>query len=130
MADLHLLRVFLSLLAVVALLLATVWLLRRLPGVRNFYGKHFYGKHHAHQQRLTLLHAQPLGSPRTQIALVRIDHEELLLGVTAGQITLLHKLQPAERLEIANEAHAPPAPAPNKFAALLAQLMTGRKHAP
>jgi len=128
MTDLHLLRVFLSLLAVVAMLLATVWLLRRLPGVKNLYGRHYA---HPHSKRLTLLHAQPLGSPRTQIALIRIDREELLLGVTAGQITLLRALPPAQRLERTGTNVASPAPtptaAPHKFAALLAQLMPGKK---
>jgi len=99
MADLHLMRVFLSLLAVISLLLAALWLLRRLPGARNLYGHFGHGQPVGKRwgskplgRRLTLLHTLALGSPRTHLALVRLDREELLLGVTAGQITLLHTL--------------------------------------
>jgi len=138
MTDLHLLRVFLSLLAVIALLLATVWLLRRLPGVRHLYGRGLASAGHRQGKRLTLLHTQPLGSPRMQLALVRVDREELLLGITPGQITLLHTLARAEHpAATSSTAHAQhsvtspetmanTAPAPHKFASLLAQLMKGK----
>jgi len=136
MTDLPLLRVCVSLLAVVGLLLAALWPLRRLGGLGLSGGGKPWNKQQG--RRIALLHTQPLGAPRTQLALVRIDTEELLLGITPNQITLLHALPrtaPAVAKDSAStqvrtgaaeaaDLAEPPAPAhsPLRFASVFEQL--------
>lgn len=93
MDDLALLRVALALLAVVGLLLALAWLARRsgylTPLKRN--------------ARISTLETRRLG-PRNQLCLIRVDDTELLLGLTAQHICVLHQIEgPREQAEAATE---------------------------
>ncbi|MCB5362828.1 flagellar biosynthetic protein FliO [Pusillimonas sp. CC-YST705] len=101
----ELLRVALSLLVIIGLLLASAWILRRTQGRRRPQG-----------QRITLLDAQPLGPPRTHIAVVRVDQTTLVLGITPQQVNLLHS-SPAAPTDIQN------APQTQGFSAALAQTL-------
>ncbi len=78
-----LLQYFLSFALVIALLLGLLWTLKRLQGGALMQRKH---------QRLQVLESLSLG-PRQKLALVRINDQQLLIGVTAGQITALGPLQ-------------------------------------
>ncbi len=89
----ELLRVALSLLAVVGMLLAAAWLLRRMQGVRRPQG-----------QRIAILDARPLGPPRTHIAVVRVDQTTLVLGITPQQVNLLHS-SPAAQADLQEAAN-------------------------
>lgn len=105
MEHAELLRVALSLLAVIGLLLAAAWLLRRMQGVRRPQG-----------QRITILDARPLGPPRTHIAVVRVDQTTLVVGITPQQVNLLHS-SPATEADLRDAAASP------RFAAALAQSL-------
>ena len=105
MDNAELLRMMLSLLAVVGLLLAAAWLLRRTQGLRRAQG-----------QRITVLDARPLGPPKTHIAVVRVDQTTLVLGVTPQQINLLHS-SPATPVDAEDAVDAP------RFASALAQTL-------
>jgi flagellar protein FliO/FliZ len=78
-----LLQYLLSFVLVIALLLALLWTLKRLQGGALMQRK---------QQRLQVLETLSLG-PRQKLALVRVNDQELLIGVTAGQIHALGPLQ-------------------------------------
>jgi flagellar protein FliO/FliZ len=78
-----LLQHLLSFVLVIALLLGLLWTLKRLQGGALMQRKH---------QRLQVLETITLG-PRQKVALVRVDQQQLLIGVTAGQICALGPLQ-------------------------------------
>jgi flagellar protein FliO/FliZ len=69
----------LSFALVIGLLLGLLYLLRKLQGGQAFGRK---------DQRLQVLESLSLG-PRQKIALVRVDGAQVLLGITATQITAL-----------------------------------------
>jgi len=75
------LRMIASLLAIVALIFALAWLARRTGWLR--------GHNTASMQLLGL---QALGNTRATLALVQVADAQLVLGVTATQVTLLHTL--------------------------------------
>ncbi len=78
-----LLQYLLSFVLVIALLLGLLWTLKRLQSGALMQRK---------QQRLQVLETLSLG-PRQKLALVRVNDQELLIGVTAGQI---HALVPVQ----------------------------------
>ena len=71
----------LSFALVIGLLLATLWGLRKLQS-----GQGFIKRPH---QRLQIVESLSV-APRQKIALVRIDDQELVVGITAHQINILH----------------------------------------
>jgi flagellar biosynthetic protein FliO len=71
---------------VIGLLFATLWVLRRMGG-RSLRGQ---------GGRITVVESVWL-APRQRIALVRIDDQELLIGITQQQISMLTVLQVDER---------------------------------
>ncbi len=64
---------------VIALLLGLLWALKRLQGAKAFARR---------EQRLQVVESMSLGA-RHKVALVRCDHREVLVGITATQITTL-----------------------------------------
>jgi flagellar protein FliO/FliZ len=74
-------QVFLGLLLVVGTILALAWLSRRLNGVLPGNGK-----------LMKVLAVLPLGS-REKLVLVEVGEQQLVLGVTPGQINTLHVLE-------------------------------------
>jgi len=78
-----LLQHMLSFVLVIGLLMGLLWTLKRLQGGTLMQRK---------QQRLQVLETISLG-PRQKVALVRVDQQQLLIGVTAGQICALSPLQ-------------------------------------
>lgn len=78
----QMLQVTLGLLAVIGLMLILAWLAKRMrlvPGA-------------SHNHALKVLAVLPL-SNRERLALVQVGDQQLLLGVTAGQINCLHELE-------------------------------------
>jgi len=64
---------------VVLLLVGLLWALKRLQGSKAFARRH---------QRLRVVESLSLG-PRHKVALVRCDGHELLVGISASQVTQL-----------------------------------------
>lgn len=91
----------LALVVVVGLILALAWVLRRLPGgaLRGHGG-------------LKLVASLAVG-PRERVLVVDVGGEQLVLGVTSHQVSLLHRL----------EQPLPAEPPGEGFAALLAKRM-------
>ena len=71
----------LSFALVIGLLLALLWALRKLQN-----GQGFIKRPH---QRLQMVESLSV-APRQKIALIRVDNQEVLVGITAQQITVLH----------------------------------------
>jgi len=104
----ELIRVVLSLGAIVALIFAAGWLTRRLQS-RQFVGG----------RRLRCVESMSI-SARERVLLIEADGKRLLVGVGAGGVRALHVYEGAVPVETA------PAPAPMPpFAELLSRL--GRK---
>ena len=80
MAEADVLRVILSLVAVILLLLGAAWLTRRAGLLRT-----------GNTRAIQVLGMQNLGG-RGYLALVQVEDTRLLLGITATQINLLHTL--------------------------------------
>ena len=99
-------RLLLGLLAVLALLLLCAWLVRR-------------GGLTGHSGVIKVVSQTPVGT-RERVVLIQVGEQQLLIGVTAQQISLLHTLQ---------EPVAPAAAgvAGGRFAEQLAQLMKGQR---
>jgi len=74
----YLIQVMLSLVAVIGLMLAVLWLLRRANGVGRGFGSH-----------LQVLASVGLGQ-REKAVLVRAGDTQLLLGVAPGYVRTLH----------------------------------------
>lgn len=91
----------LALVLVVALILGLAWVLRRLPGgpLRGHGG-------------VKLVASLPVG-PRERVLVVEVGGEQLVLGATAQQVSLLHRL----------DTPLPSDAAPEGFASLLARRM-------
>lgn len=73
----------LGLAVVVALLLATLWILKRVAAPRGAAGA------------LKVLGAAPVG-PRERVVLVEVAGKVLVLGVAPGNVTTLHTLDSTE----------------------------------
>jgi flagellar biosynthetic protein FliO len=92
-----------SFVLVLALLGATLWVLRRMGGR----GTRIQGR------RLAIVESVWLG-PRQRLALIRVDHQELLVAMSQQQINLLTHLGPVqessdEAAPVVGDAPAPPA---------------------
>ena len=77
-----LLQVSGALIAIIALILAAAWLVKRRTGVNG----------------LKISASASLGA-RERVVVVDVEDARLVLGVTAGQINLLHKLPPSAPTE-------------------------------
>jgi len=75
------LQYLLSFALVIGLLLGLLWALRKLQNGQGFVKRP--------QQRLQIVESLSL-APRQKIALVRLDGQEVLVGITAQSITVLH----------------------------------------
>ena len=75
------LQYLLSFALVIGLLLALLWALRKLQN-----GQGFIKRPH---QRLHIVESLSV-APRQKIALIRVDDQEVLVGITAQQINLIH----------------------------------------
>ena len=78
---LNVLQYLLSFALVIGLLLAMLWALRKLQN-----GQGFIKRPH---QRLSMVESLSV-APRQKIALIRLDDQEILVGITAQSITVLH----------------------------------------
>jgi flagellar protein FliO/FliZ len=74
------LQYLLSFALVIGLLLAMLWALRKLQNGQFIKRPH---------QRLQIIESLSV-APRQKIALIRMDNQEVLVGITAQQITVLH----------------------------------------
>lgn len=101
MNDLDMLQWLLSLLVVIGVIVALAWLARK---------SRVFGSNH---QQLKVIATLPLG-PKERIMVVQVGGEQVLVGVTGQQISLLKSL--AEPLEATG-------PELNPFANKLAQMM-------
>lgn len=104
----ELIRVVLSLGAIVALIFAAGWLTRRLQS-RQFIGG----------RRLRCIETMPI-STRERVMLIEADGKRLLVGVGAGGVRALHVYEGTAPVE-----ETPASPVVPPFAQLLARL--GRK---
>jgi flagellar protein FliO/FliZ len=82
MTEAAALRLILSLLAIIALILAAAWLARRSGWLKARAGS-----------SIRILGTQSLGA-RASVALVQVEDARLVVGVTTGRISLLHTLPP------------------------------------
>jgi flagellar protein FliO/FliZ len=69
-------------LLVIVLLVAVLWVLRRLQGVKGLQGLRPVSR------RLSVVEALTVG-PRQKLAVVRLDDREVLVGITPSGFTLL-----------------------------------------
>jgi flagellar protein FliO/FliZ len=99
---------------VIGLLLASLWLIKRLSAPRGA------------AAGLKVLGAVPVG-PRERVVLVEIAGQVLVLGVTASSVRTLHVVGAAELGELASAA--PPAKLPGDFSAWLKRAMERRDDA-
>ncbi|HEX4912112.1 MAG TPA: flagellar biosynthetic protein FliO [Permianibacter sp.] len=99
-------RLLLGLLAVLALLMLCAWLVRR-GGLTGQSGV------------IKVVSQTPVGT-RERVVLIQVGEQQLLIGVTAQQISLLHTLQEPV-------APATASVAGGRFAEQLAQLMKGQR---
>lgn len=74
------LQYVLSFALVIALLLAVLWGLRKMQNGNSFLRKH--------AQRLQTIESLSIG-PRQKIVLIQVDGQDVLIGVTAHQMTAL-----------------------------------------
>ena len=75
------LQYLLSFALVIGLLLSLLWALRKLQNGQGFIKRP--------QQRLQMIESLSV-APRQKIALIRLDDQEILVGITAQSITTLH----------------------------------------
>ncbi|BAT43954.1 flagellar biosynthetic protein FliO [Escherichia albertii] len=83
-----LLQVSGALIAIIVLILTAAWLVKRLG----------FTPKHASVNGLKISASVSLGA-RERVVVVNVEDARLVLGVTAGQINLLHKLPPATPTE-------------------------------
>ncbi|ANN78279.1 flagellar biosynthetic protein FliO [Bordetella flabilis] len=106
MADAAPLRVFLGLIVVIGAILLCGWIARR-AGLAG----------RAQGGALRVVHSLNVG-PRQRIVLVEVENARLLVGVTPGQMNLLHTLPPGEPVVAQT-----PGPLAGTFAARLGQAL-------
>ena len=111
MTEDSVLRLIVSLLFIVALILACAWIARRAGWAQT-----------GGQRAVKVLGTQSLGA-RTHVTVVEVEDARLVLGVTTNQITLLHTLPPSapDTLTTPQAATEPPS-----FAAALGKVMKRR----
>ena len=100
-------QMLLGLLAVVALIFGMAWLLKKMQQQAG----------NPAGQPIKLLGSRALG-PRERLLLVQVGNEQLLLGLTPGQITPLHVLK-----EPVDDFQEQPAEAESAFAARLLEAL-------
>ena len=83
MTEAAVLRLVVSLVFVVALILAVAWFTKRAGWIRN-----------GNNQALKVIATQSLGA-RNYVALIEVEDARLVVGITTTQISLLHTLPPA-----------------------------------
>ncbi|MFT5879626.1 MAG: flagellar protein FliO/FliZ [Moritella sp.] len=101
MNDLDMVQWLLSLMVVISVIVALAWLARK---------SRVFGSNH---QQLKVIATLPLG-PKERIMVVQVGSDQVLIGVTGQQISLLKSL--ADPLEVSG-------PELNPFANKLAQMM-------
>lgn len=111
MSEAAVLRLVISLVFIVALILAGAWLTRRSGLLRT-----------GNDRSLKVLGTQSLGA-RSYVALIEVEDARLVLGVTANQISLLHTLPPAEP---GPATYSPVRTETPRFAAVLGRVLKGR----
>ena len=111
MSEAAVLRLVISLVFIVALILAGAWVTRRSGLLRT-----------GNDRSLKVLGTQSLGA-RSYVALIEVDDARLVLGVTANQISLLHTLPPAKP-DLANYPSV--STETPRFAAVLGRVLKGR----
>jgi len=75
---------------VIVLLVAVLWMLRRMQGIKGLQGLRPVAR------RLSVVEALTVG-PRQKLALLRLDNREILVGITPNGFTLLDRLVPADQ---------------------------------
>ena len=87
---------------VIVLLVAVLWMLRRMQGIKGLQGLRPVAR------RLSVVEALTVG-PRQKLALLRLDNREILVGITPNGFTLLDRLVPADQSSLVPqraEAHS------------------------
>lgn len=110
MNEADVLRLIVSLVLIVIMILGGAWLTRRAGWLRT-----------GGNQAIKVISSQSLGG-RAFVALVQVEDARLVVGITPGQISLLHTLPSAE-------AGGTPPAAPSErpsFAAALGNVLKGR----
>lgn len=100
-------QVTLSLLLVLAAVFAAAWVVRRLRGVGKF-----------GTNAIEIIADAPLGT-KERAVLIQVGNQQLLLGVTPGQITMLHVLPEPVNVNTAPRGDDPNAPSRPDFKAIL-----------
>ena len=77
-------------LLVLVLLVAVLWALRRMQGIKGLNGLRPV------QRRLSVVEALSVG-PRQKIALVRVDEQEVLIGLTPNGFCMLSQVKSEEK---------------------------------
>jgi flagellar protein FliO/FliZ len=80
---------------VIVLLVAVLWLLRRMQGIKGLQGLRPVAR------RLSVVEALTVG-PRQKLALLRLDDREILVGITPNGFTLLDRLAPTATLALSS----------------------------
>jgi flagellar protein FliO/FliZ len=106
-------QMLIGLTVVIALLLGSLWLIKRLAAPRGA------------AAGLKLLGGMSIGS-RERIVLVEVADKVLVLGVTSASVNTLHTLNASQLPQIAALPAAPPA---SEFSRWLRQSMERRKNA-
>ena len=107
-----LVQMLFGLVVVIALLLACLWVIRRLAAPRGS------------AAAIKVLGAAAVG-PRERVVLVRLGEQVLVLGVAPGSVTKLHEMKP-EDLPLPTEGNTTPFPPNRAFSAWLKQAMERR----
>lgn len=105
LSAVNLLQTLMGLLLVLACILVVAWLLKRSNGF-----------HTAANGKMKVIAGLPLGT-RERAVLIQVGDEQLLVGVTSQQVSLLHKLE--QPLPVDENAGG-------DFAGKLRQIMTQR----
>jgi len=117
MSEAAVLRLIISLIFIVAMILACAWAMRRSGWLRS-----------ANPQAIKVLGSQSLGG-RSFVSVVQVEDARLVLGVTAQQISLLHTLPPLAPGDCRPEPAAPPSGGSAEspaFALALRKVLKGR----
>ena len=81
LADLGVGRVVFGLFAVLAVIYALAWLVKKQQGIKGYFTSH-----------MSVVGVLPMGK-NEKIVLINVGKEQLLLGVSSQQITTLHKIE-------------------------------------